>query len=89
MTKKMSSTKPCGRNSKIYNGAFRKCFSLFKEITCFQEQDFIKCVPLSEPYNNVHVFEQYLETKFKPAKFSPRKHLFHHIELTSGVSKAL
>ena len=28
MTKKISSTKPCGRNSKIYNGAFLKCFSM-------------------------------------------------------------
>ena len=28
MTKKISSTKPCGRNSKIYNGAFLKCFSI-------------------------------------------------------------
>ena len=31
MTKKISSTKPCGRNSKIYNGAFLKCFSIVSD----------------------------------------------------------
>ena len=30
MTKKISSTKPCGRNSKIQTGAFLKCFSIVK-----------------------------------------------------------
>ena len=30
MTKKISSTQPCGRNSKVKNGAFLKCFSIFK-----------------------------------------------------------
>ena len=30
MTKKISSTKPCGRNSKKCNGAFLKCFSIVK-----------------------------------------------------------
>ena len=33
MTKKISSTKPCGRNSKKYNGAFLKCFSICKKVT--------------------------------------------------------
>ena len=28
MTKKIYSTKLCGRKSKIYNGAFLKCFSI-------------------------------------------------------------
>ena len=28
MTKKISSIKPCGRNIKIENGAFIKCFSI-------------------------------------------------------------
>ena len=31
MTKKISSTKPCGRNSKKYNGAFLKCFSILEQ----------------------------------------------------------
>ena len=34
MTKKISSTKPCGRSSKKYNGAFLKCFSIYRGYAC-------------------------------------------------------
>ena len=37
MTKKISSTKPCGRNSKIYNGAFLKCFSIVISVSVMSD----------------------------------------------------